>query len=86
MITDCAVLTSAPTDPQLAAKIAQLEASLAAVSAERDRAIAERDKLNLAIEALAGPAKRRGLPPKKTKSEIDSEPSAYQRCFCEMYP
>jgi transposase len=59
VITHGAVLASAPTAPQLAAKIARLEASLAAVSAERDsiaaerdRAIAERDKLRRAYEQL----------------------------------
>jgi hypothetical protein len=37
--------------------------------------IQERDKLNQAIEALQGPAKRRGRPPKKASISV-SVPSA----------
>jgi len=33
--------------------------------------IAERDKLNRAIEALSGPTKRRGRPPKKEATDYD---------------
>jgi hypothetical protein len=37
--------------------------------------IQERDKLNRAIEALQGGAKRRGRPPKSVSSAVETEPS-----------
>lgn len=37
--------------------------------------IAERDKLNKAIEALSGPTKRRGRPPKNTAATDYSDPT-----------
>jgi hypothetical protein len=37
--------------------------------------IEERDRLNRAIEALQGPAKRRGRPPAKTPSRQLAEPA-----------
>ena len=37
--------------------------------------IAERDRLNAAIEALQGPRKRRGRPPKQQSMAVVSEPS-----------
>ena len=37
--------------------------------------IAERDKLNQAIEALQGPTTRRGRPPKNTSIAAVSEPT-----------
>jgi len=45
--------------------------------------IAERDKLNRAIEALQGPTKRRGRPPKLSTAtaEASSEPKKRGRTF-----
>jgi hypothetical protein len=36
--------------------------------------IQERDKLNTAIEALQGPAKRRGRPPKNVSDPVEEAP------------
>ena len=41
--------------------------------------IAERDKLNRAIDALQGSAKRRGRPPKNAETPADREVSAPKR-------
>jgi hypothetical protein len=41
--------------------------------------IAERDKLNRAIEALQGPAKRRGRPPKSATAAAEAAPALKKR-------
>jgi hypothetical protein len=43
--------------------------------------IAERDKLNKAIEALSSPIKRRGRPPKNTAATTAPAPATKKRTF-----